>query len=372
MTEQNIKAIAFYLPQYHPIPENDEWWGNGFTEWTNVTKAKPLFEEHYQPHLPADLGFYDLRLPEARQAQADLAREYGIYGFCYYHYWFNGKRLLERPFQEVLESGKPDFPFCLCWANENWTRVWDGGSKSILMKQEYTEEGDREHIRFLIPAFQDDRYIKIKGKPLFLVYRAKQIPDALTTTSIWREEVKKAGFEDIFLCRVESYSGELSHIPPNQMGFDAAVEFHPDHRYLEKRLKQSKIWGLARKLNLSSRAYKENRICDYASVVATILSNSTLPHYPFFPCVTPMWDNSARRKVYATILSGSTPELYEHWLQAMIERALSNQSGNDEKFVFINAWNEWAEGNHLEPCQKWGRQYLEATQRALLNCLIAK
>ncbi|MDJ0634982.1 MAG: glycoside hydrolase family 99-like domain-containing protein [Xenococcaceae cyanobacterium MO_188.B29] len=185
----NIKAIAFYLPQYHPIPENDKWWGKGFTEWTSVAKAKPLFKDHYQPHLPADLGFYDLRLPEVRQAQADLAREYGIYGFCYYHYWFNGKRLLERPFNEVLESGKPDFPFCLCWANENWTRRWDGQDREILIEQKYSVVDDREHIKSLISAFKDPRYIKIDGKPLFLIYRVNSLPDPSLTQKIWREEV---------------------------------------------------------------------------------------------------------------------------------------------------------------------------------------
>lgn len=200
-----VRAIAFYLPQYHPVPENDEWWGKGFTEWRNVSKARPLFPGHYQPHLPADLGFYDLRLPEVREAQAELARAHGISGFVYYHYWFNGRRILERPFNEVLQSGKPDFPFCLCWANENWTRIWDGGDKHILLEQKYSAQDDLAHIQSLIPAFRDERYIRVNGKPLFLVYRAELIPDPVRTAAIWREAAIKAGVGDLYLARVESY-----------------------------------------------------------------------------------------------------------------------------------------------------------------------
>jgi len=188
-----IRAIALYLPQFHPVPENDEWWGRGFTEWRNVAKAKALFPGHYQPHLPADLGFYDLRLPEVREAQAELASQHGIHGFCYYHYWFNGRRILERPFNEVLESGKPDFPFCLCWANENWTRVWDGGERNVLLEQHYSFEDDLAHIRSLIPAFKDPRYIRINGKPLFLVYRTELLPDPAKTAALWQKEAIKAG-----------------------------------------------------------------------------------------------------------------------------------------------------------------------------------
>src|ERR1700682_5554230 len=183
------KLISMYLPQFHPIPENDEWWGTGFTEWANVTKARPKYRKHYQPHLPSDLGFYDLRLSETREAQAELAKRYGIHGFCYYHYWFNGKRLLERPFTEVLASGNPDFPFCLCWANENWTRRWDGREQETLLRQRYSPEDDRAHIRALLPAFEDARYIRVEGKPFFVVYRTGHMPDPRRTAEIWREEV---------------------------------------------------------------------------------------------------------------------------------------------------------------------------------------
>ncbi len=203
--------------------------GKGFTEWRNVVKAKPLSPGHYQPHLPADLGFYDLRVPEVRQAQVDLAREYGIYGFCYYHYWFNGRRVLDRPFTAVLSSGKPDFPFCLCWANENWTRVWDGGSKDILLAQRYSPEDDLRHIRSLIPALTDRRYVRVNGKPLLLIYRTEDLPNPGGTAEVWRKAVKEAGIGDIHLVRVEGFE---SSVNPETIGFDAAVEFAPDWRQI--------------------------------------------------------------------------------------------------------------------------------------------
>ncbi len=360
MSIDELKTIAFYLPQYHPIPENDAWWGKGFTEWTNVTKAKPLYPGHYQPQLPADLGFYDLRLPEARQAQVDLAKAYGISGFCYYHYWFNGKRLLERPFNDILASGKPDFPFCLCWANENWTRRWDGLEREILMEQVYSEEDDRLHMQWLAQAFQDPRYIRVDGKPLFLVYRIARSPDPLKTAKTWREEAHKLGIGDIFLCQVESISEE--HGDPSVVGFDASVEFQPDWQLLGSPLQRGLYWKFARKLGLAKKANAENNIYEYKTVVERMLAKPT-PDYKRFPCVTPSWDNSARRKTDAIILQNSTPEAYERWLTEVVKKTLSNDS--NEKIIFINAWNEWAEGNHLEPCQKWGHAYLEATYRAM-------
>jgi len=362
--QMNVRPIAFYLPQFHPIPENDSWWGDGFTEWTNVSKARPLFPKHYQPHVPADLGFYDLRLPEARKAQADLAREYGIHGFCYYSYWFNGKRLLNSPFDEVLASGQPDFPFCLCWANENWTRVWDGLEKDILIEQSYSEEDDRRHIRWLANAFQDKRYIKVGEKPLFLVYRARRMPDPVKTTSIWRDEARKLGFRELYLCRVESFAEERE--PPACLGFDASVEFQPDWSSfpsLTTPTRRGRMWQGLNRWGLLSTAHQQNDVYSYKRV-ANLMRRRDAPPYKRFPCVTPGWDNTPRRKRGAIILRGSTPKLYRRWLEATLSRF--EPYGPEENLVFINAWNEWGEGSHLEPDKRWGRAYLEATRRALL------
>ena len=220
------QLIAFYLPQFHPIPENDEWWGAGFTDWTNVAKARPLFRGHYQPHVPAELGYYDLRDADVRERQAELARAHGIAAFCYYHYWFGGRRLLRQPLDEVLASGRPDFPFCLCWANENWTRVWDGLSDNVLIGQTYSEDDDLQHIRWLARVFEDERYLRVDGKPLFAVYRARELPDPRATAQLWREEARRLGVGEIFLARVESFHDE--HDDPTEIGFDAAIEFQPD------------------------------------------------------------------------------------------------------------------------------------------------
>lgn len=356
----NIRAIAFYLPQFHPIPENDEWWGPGFTEWRNVTSAKPLFPGHYQPHLPADLGFYDLRLPEVRAAQADLARRHGVHGFCYYHYWFNGREILERPFQEVLASGNPDFPFCLCWANENWTRVWDGGERNVLLQQHYSAEDDRAHIRALIPAFADARYIRIDGRPLFLVYRTELLPDARRTAEIWREEVSKAGLANLYLARVENF---VTRVDPTEIGFDAAVEFAPHGAHVGKIKFRGPIHRLLARLRVLPQAYLHSQVANYRAMMLGMLAKSD-PGFKRFRCVTPMWDNTARRRTGAHVYVGSTPELYEAWL-AEVARQTVDKFPPEERIVFVNAWNEWAEGCHLEPDLKWGRQYLEATKAAL-------
>ncbi len=348
-----LKLIAFYLPQFNPIPENDEWWGKGFTEWTNVTRARPIYRGHHQPDLPADLGFYDLRLPETREAQAALAREYGVTAFCYYHYWFHGKRLLERPFNEVLATGRPDFPFCLCWANEHWTRAWHAQERDVLMRQTYSPEDDRAHIRWLLRVFEDPRQVRVEGKPLFLVYRVGLLPEPARTAEVWRQEARRAGIGEIFLASVEGNFPKTGRVNPFSVGFDAAVEFQPNLLFYQDF--KTRVW-----LRFLRKAFGRP-LLTYLELVRRAL-NEPLPPYRRFRCVTPSWDNTPRRGGRAFVLEGSTPAAYGNWLREMIRRAEPTAAG--ERIVFINAWNEWAEGNHLEPGQRWGRAYLEATRAA--------
>ncbi len=362
----NPAVIALYLPQYHPIPENDAWWGKGFTEWTNVVKARPRFLDHYQPHLPADLGFYDLRLSESRVAQATLAAEYGIGGFCYYHYWFNGRRVLERPFNEVLASGTPDFPFCLCWANENWTRRWDGLDHEVLLQQNYSTADDEAHIRSMLPAFADSRYIKVDGRPVFLVYRVSKLPDPRRTADTWRDEARRYGFHDLYIGAVQGFASE--RVNPRSFGFDFALEFAPDWQLLGPRLdpspRQSFTNKVLRKILRRRPSTGSDSVFSYQVCRDQMLIKPD-PGYPFYRCATPSWDNSARRSNGATILAASSPALYQEWMEYLLRDARVK----NHEFVFVNAWNEWAEGNHLEPCQKFGRSYLEATRNAIQSAL---
>jgi hypothetical protein len=343
------KALAFYLPQFHPIPENDEWWGKGFTEWHNVTKARPLFPGHYQPHLPGELGYYDLRVPEVRAAQAELARNHGVHGFVYYHYWFHGRRLLERPFEEVLSSGVPDFPFALCWANEEWTRGWDARTGHVLVRQEFSEEDDRAHIRYLLRAFKDPRYITIDGRPLMLIYRPALIPDLLRTTEIWRSEVQRAGFPDLYMCWVESWGVPPGGQGPKAFGLDASVGFMP-------------IMGT--ELHPALETLRGHRVIDYPSAADSLMKRLDSP-WKRFPSVMVGWDNTARRARGATIFEGATPANYEQWLRATVDSVAQVRA--EENYLFLLAWNEWAEGNHLEPDQRYGRAFLEATRSVLVD-----
>ena len=366
----NIKPIAIYLPQFHPIQENDEWWGKGFTEWTNVTKAQPRFEGHYQPHLPADMGFYDLRLEEARLAQEQLAKAYGIHGFCYYHYWFTGKRVLHEPLDRKLKNPKEDLPFMMCWANENWTRTWDGADHQVLLKQEYSFEDDLAHIKYLIPFFKDKRYIKVNGKPMFIVYRPKLFPDIKKTVSIWRKAVQEAGFSDLYIGFAQNKEHSFF---PEEMGFDFGFQFQPSFgtqsngipyggstfKILKNRFKKALGYRIKKSFGIKMEVF--DKYFDYEFY--TEIQKSLGFKNNVYPGITPMWDNSARRKENPFIFYDSTPEKYKKWLTYIKDNYPWKIV--PEPFLFINAWNEWAEGNHLEPCQKWGTAYLEATKEAL-------
>jgi lipopolysaccharide biosynthesis protein len=354
-----LRCVAFHLPQYHPIPENDAWWGKGFTEWTNVAAARPVVPGHHQPHLPADLGFYDLRLPETRQAQAELARTHGVDAFCYYHYWFTGRQVLQRPVDEIVASGQPDFPFCLCWANEDWTRAWDGRSGQVLLQQDYSDADDIAHIRHLLPVLADRRYLRVGGRPVLLVYRTELMPDPRRTADLWRSEAVRAGVGDLYLVRVESF---VSNLDPASIGFDAALEFAPDWRRVHvdplSRLRRLAAWA-----GLQPAGYRHHRFADYVALAERMLAKPE-PGYRRIRCATPGFDNSPRRRKDALILTGSTPAAYGDWLRQLLQQEAARPLPDDEKLVFVNAWNEWAEGNHLEPCQRWGHGYLEAHAQA--------
>lgn len=345
------RLIAFYLPQFHPIPENDEWWGNGFTEWTNVARAQRRFPGHYQPHVPADLGFYDLRVPETRQAQADLARAYGVEAFCYYHYWFAGRRILQRPFEEVLASKKPDFPFCLCWANESWTGHWHGAGKRMLIEQTYPGPDDHErHFETLLPAFLDQRYVRVEGKPLFLVYRPDLLEDRELAIAQWRSMARAAGLNGLHLVAVV-YGTTYR---PRELGFDAAAVY---------RLHAHQPWMSPTSIvrRSTSRLLGIPSIYSYRAT-----SRQTLPQHlgqDLYPTIIPNWDNSPRLGKRGLVLHGSSPELF----RAQLRQALRTTTPlpRDSRLIFVKSWNEWAEGNHLEPDLRFGRAYLEALRDEL-------
>ena len=395
--ENRTRVLALYLPQFHPIPENDQWWGKGFTEWTNVARAKPLFGRHKQPRVPADLGFYDLRLPEAREAQAALARAYGIEGFCYWHYWFgDGKQLLERPLAEVVASGEPDFPFCLAWANETWTGKWYGAPNRILAEQTYPGEADHiRHFYALLPAFRDPRYVTVDGLRVFLIYKPAAIPDLKRFIELWNELAAKEGVKGFYFIANESL------IP--DVGFSAFIDNRPFLKMPRPGfglLKQAMTWvrgasaqaqsaqpmgdgkqtiqrrptgsgaqnvqGIRKFVRQAEDAFhrlvrkpKMYRYQDYLRHFATA------PTRPCeHPVLIPNWDNTPRSGYSGVVLRGSTPELFEE-LCSHAAQKLQATSGAERRLVFVKSWNEWAEGNYLEPDLEHGHQYLEALQRGL-------
>jgi GT2 family glycosyltransferase len=351
------KLIAFYLPQFHPIPENDLWWGKGFTEWTNVVRAQPNFVGHYQPHLPSDLGFYDLRNADIMDQQIELAKRYGIFGFCYYYYWFDGKRLLEMPIERMIKTGKPDFPFCICWANENWTRRWDGDESHVLIGQKHSEEDDRAVIRDMIRYLQHPNYIRVEGKPLLVVYRVSLFPDFKKTAETWRKICREEGVGEIQIVMAESFEFSLRAINPQDYGADALVEFPPHNMFSPKPAPGEMI----------NRRFS-GQIMDYNVELLKYVQKDISPCVEY-KTVMPGWDNTARKQDTSYIFEGSSPGAYQAWLEEVI-RITREQNSNQQRIVFINAWNEWGEGNHLEPDQRYGHRYLEATLNALNGNLL--
>lgn len=350
--DRQIRTIAFYLPQYHPIPENDLWWGKGFTEWTNVTRARPVFRGHVQPKQPTDLGYYDLRAAEPMEQQAALARRYGITGFCHYYYWFAGHRLLERPIDRILETGRPAFPFCLCWANENWTRRWDGGDQAILMGQNYGDADSVAMARDLVRHFRSEHYIRIGGRPLFLVYRIKDLPFPRRTVEVWRNVCRAEGIGEICVAMVESF--ELSAAPedPAAYGCDITVEF-PAHGMVKDR---------AMPVELPDPKW-QGEVHDYRKLAAAFMTRRE-PGFRRLRSVLVGWDNTPRHPGRSLVLAHATPGAFQAWLEWTFRRTIEQNSGED-RIVFINAWNEWCEGSYLEPDLQNGHAYLQAVRNAL-------
>ncbi len=349
--EPDVRLIAFYLPQYHRIPENDAWWGDGFTEWTNVRAGRPNFPGHYQPQVPhPTVDYYDLSDETVLQRQAELARRFGIHGFCFYHYWFGGTRLLDMPIRRFLRSGVPDFPFCLCWANENWTRRWDGMEHDILIGQEHSLEMDERFIRDTLPAMRDPRYIRVNGRPLFLIYRPLLLPDPAATFRCWREVCRAEGLGEIYLAGVQGFG----FTDPRPLGLDAAVEFPPN---------AMSAHALPRE-DVAAFPQFTGTLYDYQQIAMGMMFKPA-PQYRLFHGVMPSWDNTARTRERGTIFLNSSPEEYFTWLSHTVQETRLQHCG-DERIAFINAWNEWGEGCHLEPDARHGFAWLNATRRALL------
>jgi hypothetical protein len=351
LENQDVRLIAFYLPQFHPFPENNEWWGEGFTEWTNVSKAEPLFPQHYQPHLPADLGYYDLRLSEVRERQAELARDYGIYGFCYHYYWFGGRTLMDGPIRAMLESGKPDFPFCICWANEPWSRRWDGSESELLLPQPHDIDMDERFIVDVMPFLKDQRYIAVNGAPLIVIYRVSLLPDSNELFRRWRLLAASHGIPDLHIVMAETFGLK----DPYKFGCDAAVDF-PPHRLAVPEI-SDKVFAADAKNGFKGAVF------DYRDVVAADIKRPAA-NYILYRGIFPSWDNTSRLGPSAHIFHHASPDYYEIWLRSLIDNANQNLPSG-QRLVFINAWNEWAEGTHLEPDRKHGRRYLDATRRAI-------
>ncbi|MDP1622340.1 MAG: glycoside hydrolase family 99-like domain-containing protein [Bacteroidales bacterium] len=363
---KKLRFISIYLPQFHPIPENDQAWGTGFTEWTNVKKSRPLFRGHHQPNKPHEsIGYYDLRDPEVMGMQAELAKSFGLHGFAFYHYWFNGKRLLELPVNNMLKTGKPDFPFYLIWANETWSRRWLGEEKEIIVKQTYSEPDNIHHMHWLMTVFSDPRYIRINNRPVFVIYRPFDIPKLEKFVEIFKSECSKNNVNEPYLIASNSNTGMED---PRKFGFDGILNFEPQLGVLPYILEDKRL--LAKFVNNLSQGIISNKLKIYNYSTAKEQMGSREFPYPCFPCSFVNWDNSPRRNNNGIIIKNSTPQLFAKYLQASIEKFKTMDLCEEENLVMINAWNEWAEGNYLEPDERWGYSYLEAMRDVIKKPLI--
>lgn len=376
---RGIKTIAYYLPQFHAIPENDRAWGKGFTEWTNTRKAKPMFEGHYQPKIPLNENYYNLLDDNVKIWQAELANKYGIFGFCYYHYWFkNGKKLLEKPAEQMLANRGVNIPFCFSWANENWSKRWDGGNQELIAEQDYGNVEDwKKHLEYLLPFFKDDRYITLDGKPVFLIYKPEEMPRVNEMIEFWNAEVVKQGFKGIcFMVQNPNWF----FMPSYDLGkFDYQIKFHPFFAlaYKDKNMKvvykSRAIYRILKRIHLNTfvdgalprikrfRHRSEERIqqkLDYDIMWQTILDSDVKPEYIEGAFVD--WDNSARKKD-GYVHMGASPEKFGNYMEKLYEKVKKN---HQVSVVFVNAWNEWCEGAYLEPDERYGYAYLEALKRA--------
>lgn len=380
------RLIAYYLPQFHPIPENDRFWGKGFTEWTNVAKARPLFRGHYQPRVPADLGFYDLRMPEVRQEQADMARDAGVEGFCYWHYWFGGgRKLLERPFEEVLSSGKPDFPFCLCWANHSWTtKTWENSNRratdAMIAEQLYPGDDDhRAHFDYCLPAFLDKRYITVEGKPLFGIYEPFSFPDAKHFMELWKRLAMENGLKGIYFYAITRSSNFNRFMPDGSIG-----RVMPNMKSSADDYKAMLAQGYDA-LNSYGQVRAEMAYYNKYVNLALIALRKYIPFFPttrfkyrklmknylspedswdnVFPTVLPQWDRSPRVGNADGVYVDATPEAFEEHLRKAVD--LVSKKDFDHRVLFLRSWNEWAEGNYVEPDLRYGHGYLDAIKRTI-------
>lgn len=369
MLQNKIKFLAYYLPQYHPISENDQWWGKGFTEWTNVSKAKPLFKGHYQPILPGELGFYDLRVPEVQEQQAQLAKDYGVDGFIYYQYWFgNGQMLLEKPAETMLLNKKVDLPFCFCWANETWKGIWHGlDNPKVLIEQTYNGDSDyKNYFNYLLPFFNDSRYIKVDNKPMFYIYRLDHIPDLEVFIETFNKEAMANGFDGVYFISTGNINSQ-NVINNNNIYGVVGLDIFNKIRYQQKTyFKRDSFFGkvenkIFSKIGHTDEIGRRNRplILDYAKGVLNL--HVEFPHNKYIQCVFPNWDNSARSGKKSLIFKNATPDFWFEHLSRSVQQLKKNL--NNPQIIVFKSWNEWAEGNYLEPDKKYGLEWLKMIKK---------